>query len=255
MTLPALQFLGYYRQDPGTQPGGVQIREGYCVVELVTAGRGWIDNPDGGWDEVVPGDLLWHEGGEWTIRRSDEADPYHCLVVRAQVAAGGTRCLPRRTAWADPAQAMAFAQEALAWQRDPAIPPDILAAAVLGRLVLEGQRWLARGHGGDLPPALLAARDHLNEHFAQPVAIADLADLAGCSTQHLHLLFRRHLGTTPHQWLLDRRLRETKERLLASRKPLAEIAAAAGFTDAATLCRAFRRAMGTSPGTWRLRPW
>lgn len=252
---PKVITVGHYVQPAGTQPSGMQTPVGGGLVELVTGGRGWVDDPELGWVEVTRGDQLWHEAGEWTIRRSDERDPYRCLVVWFQRDVARPRPLPRRTRWSDPGAVRAFAQEAQSWFREPAISDEVRSQAILGRVVLEGQRWLGRQAGQELPAAVLKVRDHLDLTFAGTTSLDALAEVASCSPQHLHHLFRTHLGTSPHQWLIARRIREVKEMLAGSEQGLEAIARASGFPDAATLCRAFRRATGVSPGAWRRRPW
>jgi transcriptional regulator GlxA family with amidase domain len=79
------------------------------------------------------------------------------------------------------------------------------------------------------------------------------ARLSGLSPDHFVQVFRSALGCTPHQYLVQCRLRHARE-LIASeshRWSLAEIALAAGFFDQAHLTRHFRRAFGQSPGQWR----
>lgn len=68
---------------------------------------------------------------------------------------------------------------------------------------------------------------------------------------HLHAAFRRQLGTTPHQWLVRRRLHAARQLLAATDQPLEEVAKACGFADAPAFCRVFRRVEGASPAAWR----
>ena len=250
-----LRSVSVYVQPPATQPGGRMIQPGQANAELVTGGRGWFQDQARGWVEVVTGDQLWHEAGEWTIQRSDPIDPYRCLTLAIVRDPAEARPLPRHTRWSDPGASRSFAQEAMAWSRDDAIDPDSLSRAVVGRMILEGQRWLGRQRGEALPVALVRAQAHLDQAFAEDCPLEAIAVSAGCSPQHLHHLFRTHLGISPHQWLLARRIREAKERLAGGQDGLEHIATASGFLDAASLCRAFRRVVGVSPGAWRRNPW
>jgi transcriptional regulator GlxA family with amidase domain len=66
-------------------------------------------------------------------------------------------------------------------------------------------------------------------------------------------VFRSAVGCTPHQYLVQCRLRHARQ-VIASEgygRPLAQIALAAGFSDQAHLTRHFHRAFGQSPGQWR----
>jgi AraC family transcriptional regulator len=81
--------------------------------------------------------------------------------------------------------------------------------------------------------------------------LKELALMAGCSLPHLHDLFRRHLATSPHQWLIQRRLSAAQERLLGSRRSIKEIAHECGFHDPAAFLHAFKRRTGKTPAAFR----
>jgi transcriptional regulator GlxA family with amidase domain len=79
-----------------------------------------------------------------------------------------------------------------------------------------------------------------------------LAATAGLSTFHFSRLFHRMVGTSPHRYLLDRRLRYARELLTVGQgRTIAEVAAECGFADQAHLTRHFRRAYGVSPGQFQ----
>jgi AraC-like DNA-binding protein len=81
--------------------------------------------------------------------------------------------------------------------------------------------------------------------------VADMAARAGLSASRLHALFQEDLGTTPRAWLAGRRLEHVRRWLAATRMPIAEIAARAGFFDQSALTRAVRRATGMTPAAYR----
>ena len=90
-----------------------------------------------------------------------------------------------------------------------------------------------------------------DEGVAYGIDLETLAREAGWSVPHLHDRFQAHLGISPHQWLMRRRLHAARQLLAATDQPIAEIAGACGFADAAAFCRAFKRGEGTSPAAWR----
>jgi len=92
-----------------------------------------------------------------------------------------------------------------------------------------------------------------DQRFAERVTMKEVARVACLSPDHFVEVFRLTVGCTPHQYLVQRRLRHARQ-LIASeghRRSLAEIALASGFFDQAHLTRHFRRAFGQSPGQWR----
>lgn len=78
-----------------------------------------------------------------------------------------------------------------------------------------------------------------------------MARAASLSVSRLHVLFREEHDSTPHDWLLDCRLRHACELLRVTGRPVAEIALATGFSEQSALTRAMRRAMDTTPAAYR----
>jgi AraC-like DNA-binding protein len=86
---------------------------------------------------------------------------------------------------------------------------------------------------------------------ALPWSTGTMAASAGLSVSRLHAVFRAELDTTPHDWLLRRRLELACDALAGSRRPVADIAQASGFSDQSALTRAMRTLLGTTPAAWR----
>ena len=78
-----------------------------------------------------------------------------------------------------------------------------------------------------------------------------MARASGLSVSRLHALFREERDCTPHDWLLECRLRLACEWLRATGRPVAEIALGAGFSEQSALTRAMRRTMDTTPAAYR----
>lgn len=97
--------------------------------------------------------------------------------------------------------------------------------------------------------AVLSARDFLEDNSTEAVRSEDLEVITGIDRYELARQFRRLLGTSPHRYLVMRRLEQAK-RLMSIGTGLAEAAAAAGFSDQAHFTRHFRKAFGMTPGRW-----
>ena len=91
------------------------------------------------------------------------------------------------------------------------------------------------------------------QRFAEKVTIEAAARVASLSPKHFAEVFLAAVGCTPHQYLVQCRLRHARQLIAsaADRLCLAEIALAAGFADQAHLTRHFQRAFGQTPGQWR----
>jgi AraC-like DNA-binding protein len=61
--------------------------------------------------------------------------------------------------------------------------------------------------------------------------------------------FRAHFGTSPHRYLVGRRLHRVKT-AIAEGMPLAEAAAEAGFADQSHMTRHFKARFGLTPGRY-----
>ncbi|BDT59828.1 AraC family transcriptional regulator [Massilia varians] len=106
--------------------------------------------------------------------------------------------------------------------------------------------------GAPAPRSRLAAlRARIEAEPGLPWTTEAMARVAGLSVSRVHALFREEHDSTPHDWLLDCRLRYACERLRASKRPVAEIALAAGFSEQSALTRAMRRAMDSTPAAYR----
>lgn len=246
----ALHGLSMYRQAHGRHPGPHRVGVGNERIELVTGGHGEISLADGGWAPVAVGSIVWQATGDLTIARSDFADPYRCLAVSIAVVPGAARPVPRLTQWEDLDEMRAFVRTALRLVADPAADRGWLLAFVYGRLLLAAQ-GAGDSAASAIPEPLQRVLAVLDKRLAEGIGIDELAATAGWSVSHLHAAFRRHLGVSPHQWLLRRRLHAARQQLAATDMPIAAVAAACGFADAAAFCRVFRRGEGTSPAAWR----
>lgn len=84
-----------------------------------------------------------------------------------------------------------------------------------------------------------------------PWSTESMARAANLSVSRLHALFREELDSSPHAWLLQRRLDGARGLLSGSRRSVADIALACGFADQTSLTRAMRRADDTTPAAYR----
>ena len=90
----------------------------------------------------------------------------------------------------------------------------------------------------------------LLDRLADPPSLAEIAAEVGVSREHLIRRFASAHGMPPMAWALQRRVARART-LLRAGTPPAEVAASLGFADQAHLTRAFRNAMGTTPGRYR----
>ncbi len=111
---------------------------------------------------------------------------------------------------------------------------------------------MSRGARGGLAPwQTRRAKEILSANLDGGVSLAEVARQCGLSIGHFSRAFRQSLGTTPHQWLVQRRLDAAKDLIRSCRMPLSNVALSCGFADQSHLTRVFTREVGASPAAWR----
>lgn len=80
-----------------------------------------------------------------------------------------------------------------------------------------------------------------------------MSRFARMSVSRLHALFQEELNTSPHAWLLQKRLELVCELLARTNRPIADIALSTGFADQSVLTRAMRQNLDITPAAYRRR--
>jgi transcriptional regulator GlxA family with amidase domain len=109
----------------------------------------------------------------------------------------------------------------------------------------------ARIRGGLPPRALRRVREFIEAHLEQNISIHALATIAGLSMYHFARAFKQSEGMTPHDYLVQCRVRRAQDLLAATDLPLSEIALASGFADQSHCARRFREHVGVTPSSYR----
>jgi len=99
-------------------------------------------------------------------------------------------------------------------------------------------------------PAVDRARQFLDAERTRVVHSTELESITGLIRYDLCRQFRILFGTSPHRYLLMRRLEFARDRIHQDR-PLVEVACDAGFADQAHFTRVFKSAFGLTPARYR----
>ena len=94
---------------------------------------------------------------------------------------------------------------------------------------------------------------HLEQHYAAPLNIDDLAKVARMSPSSLFRLFRQHVGRSPVDYLIRLRIGRAAEMLRRESARISEVSETVGFGDSNYFSRQFHRVMGVSPREFRRR--
>jgi AraC-like DNA-binding protein/PAS domain-containing protein len=97
------------------------------------------------------------------------------------------------------------------------------------------------------------ASRYMREHLAESVDLSSLSGVLAVSPDHLGRVFKRYMGTTPHQFLIDLRLEAAEGLLAESDLTVTQIAWRVGFASPSHFVTTFRARTGTTPLKFRRR--
>ncbi|MCT7661804.1 helix-turn-helix transcriptional regulator [Mycobacterium deserti] len=107
-------------------------------------------------------------------------------------------------------------------------------------------------HSGE--PMLAEVFAVIDRRHTEPLSLRDVANEVGMTPGHLTTVVRRRTGRTVQEWIIERRMAESRRLLAGTDLPVQEVARRVGIADPGYFSRLFRRVHGTSPRAWRERP-
>jgi AraC family transcriptional regulator len=109
-----------------------------------------------------------------------------------------------------------------------------------------------RSMGGLSSRRLKLVLEYIEYTLGQPIKLRELAALAGISARHFERAFRQSTGSSPHVYVMNRRLHMARD-LLINEPELAieQIALRLGFSSSSHFSSAFRRQSGLTPTDFR----
>ncbi len=126
---------------------------------------------------------------------------------------------------------------------------DMIVEALATEIIVLGTRCAEKRER----PRAERARRLIEEHFASSLSLSVIANAVGVHPVHLARQFRASHGCTVGEYIRRVRVAFARQELVASDKPIAEIALAAGFSDQSQLTKSFKRITGETPGACRAR--
>jgi AraC family transcriptional regulator len=108
------------------------------------------------------------------------------------------------------------------------------------------------GLRADIHPKVRRVLLAVERRLSDQLKLDDLAAIAALAPRRLCRLFQLELGCTPRAAVEHMRLTRAQELLKCSRRGLADIAAACGFSDSAHLAHRFKLVLGRRPTEIRM---
>lgn len=247
-----LIVVASYAAPQGVDVVPVMIEPQVECVEILTGGKVFFE-VDGHMREWGRGTIFWHIGGEYTVCKTPPDDPYRCLVLRFLVdkQAPGWRPAPRVSVWNDSASLSVFVKEAMAAFHHEHCNAQQLGFYCYHTLLWQSRRYDRRPAAENLPGVLRRAMQYLEQHYSEPIGMPELAGALHLSQPYLFELFRKHLKTSPCQYLGELRLTRARTLLAANVLEIKEVASLCGYENLEVFYRAFKRNTGVTPGTYR----
>lgn len=248
------QFVGRYSLPALPQP----------VFAVHVAGKPQVKTGDrDGWTEAssIPGCATIIPAGmptDWLV--DGELDAV-TLSMPPDVLAGlphADRFDKMRFAFADPlavALTRQILSELYAPQTEERTAYIAAMANALKAHILSGPP--AHGNPVELPVSDFSAyRLHqiMNAVLADPAqehSLEQMALVAGVTPSHFCRLFKKAMGISPHQYVMQARLDRAQQMLVQTNLNLATLSEMAGFTSQSHFSRAFRARFGMAPSDYR----
>ncbi len=95
------------------------------------------------------------------------------------------------------------------------------------------------------------ALNHIHEHLSDPISLGEVASLLKVSSATCNRLFRKSLGKSFKDFLIEVRISRACKRLIESDDPITQIASDCGFYNLSNFNKQFKRRKGMTPREYR----
>ena len=246
---PELDGIVYYRAPKDRRVNPALIAQNTECIEILTGGRVWHDDESGG-RYYGRGTIFRHAPGDYTVHLADLENPYRCLALRFSGIDSQKR-YPRISRWITMETLSIFRRQVLSAFHNPDYDRTILRDYIWSTVNWHTFQSRSLSGSEDMPGPLRQALSYLNSHPEANISIEHLATMTRYSKAHFHNLFKKYLGTTPHNYHLRMRISLSCQELATSTRTIPEIGTMYGFESLENFYRAFRRLVGKTPAEYR----
>ena len=236
-----------YRVERAAHPGQDVL---FCI-----AGAGFIETL-GQRLEVRPGQLVWIANEEPHRHAAEPRDPWTVLWFRLdgpnppalrQMLFGAEA---PRIQFADDASPLLWFERLFATLRSRNFGLDLHLNQLVSEFLSIADRHVV-GTTSDLPQPLARVVQAMRDNLRLTWNAEALTEITGLGASQTRRLFRRHLRTSPRQWLIRERLLEAQSLLMRETARVSEVAERCGFCDVYHFSREFKQFSGLPPTVWR----
>ncbi|MEO0333599.1 MAG: AraC family transcriptional regulator, partial [Bacteroidota bacterium] len=90
-------------------------------------------------------------------------------------------------------------------------------------------------------------RQFMEDHYDKPLSIADYAYLTGRSESTFRREFKIKFGTTPRQWIIQKRLEKANSLLQTTSKDVTQVAMDVGYENVSHFISEYKKQYGYTP--------
>lgn len=218
----------------------------YYLIHYVVSGKGAFVCGE----ETYPvsrGQLFIVRPGEATFYQADENDPWHYRWVGFQSDLDLSQVL------ADPVvsapECEHIFRSLMQCEKMENMREYYICAKIFELISLLAQHREMK-HNVGREYALQAKNFVDTNFFDNRLSISYLAGLLNLDRSYFSALFKKHIGKSPQQYLVDFRLQKATEMLATGKQPLAQVASDCGYTDLFHFSKMFKRKYGVAPSQY-----
>lgn len=93
--------------------------------------------------------------------------------------------------------------------------------------------------------------DYIAYHYREKIKINELADYIGVNRSYLTSSFKKAIGCSPQEYLVNLRMEKAREMLRNTDMQINAIAAAVGYQDQLAFSKIFKQHFGASPKAYQ----
>lgn len=105
--------------------------------------------------------------------------------------------------------------------------------------------------GGLSPSLFRRVADYIEANLTEDISLKDIASVCGLNEYYFLRAFRRTIGLTPHQYVINKRIERARELLKDKNLSITAIAYSLGFSTPSHFADTFRRLIGLTPREYR----
>ncbi|MEG6588277.1 AraC family transcriptional regulator [Paenibacillus barengoltzii] len=235
----------------------------YCEILYIVEGRGEF-RIGGTIYEVHPGDVAVYNAGVPHEERSISTEPFkviYCGVGNVHIdGVPPGQLLPASVDPVIPCEKYAYKVESYLSEMLQECDSQVLGYETLSNNLLMSlitllYRIVDVKHPfdplKDKNEITVRTKQFIDKNYTRSITLKEIADTLYVSQHYLSHLFKKELGDSPVNYLINRRIEEAKRLLRETNAPIHEVAARVGYGNDKYFSMLFKKVTGQSPSTFR----